>query len=339
MRAVAYLVLAAGLAGAAQKPSEAFDKAVGALSSGDYTAAEAGFREVLQTAPNHVDALRNLGVVLARTGRPEQAIAVYRRALELSPGNTSVLLNVGLVYMRQKSYADALSVFQTLIREDPESLPARDIRLLFPLCDGYLKQDQTPEAGRKVAALLAGVPEALASLVRCKLAYQNERLDEAARQCRRVLETDPRFAGAHLALARVLLGQHSPEAARELAAAIAEKPTDPEDLYDLGVALLQEGRIEEATRYLEAARRLEPDFWGSYFHLGKIKLQLDQPGQAVPLLQKAADLNPSSFSLFYELGRALKLTGKTEEAQRAMQRVRELMALDLEKDAKALGKR
>src|SRR5450631_4049867 len=118
MRVVAFLLASAAYSAALQAPTKVFDKAVGALTSGDYFTAEAGFLEVLRVTPDHVDSLHNLGVVYSRTGRAEQAVAAYSRALELSPSNKRVLLNLGLAYMRQTSYAEALGVFQTLVELD-----------------------------------------------------------------------------------------------------------------------------------------------------------------------------------------------------------------------------
>jgi len=215
----------------------------------------------------------------------------------------------------------------------------RDIHLLYPLCDGFLKQNPTEEGRRELAGFLAHLNPAAATLVQCKILYAGERLDEAGKECRRALEIDPLFPGARLALARVLVAQQSPEAARELAAALRERSDDPEDLYDLGVALALEGQTAEAARCLERANTLNPGFWGGYFELGKLRLRLGQAAEAVPLLRRAAELNPASFSLFYELARALKATGKTEEAAQAMDRVRELMASDLDQDAKALRRK
>jgi tetratricopeptide (TPR) repeat protein len=338
MRFIASLVMVAGLAWSADPQTALFENAVAALSKGDYTAAERGFQEILRNSPNHVPSWQNLGLVYARTGRFERSVATYRHALELSPGNASVLLNLGLAYMKEESYAQALPVFETLFTVEPGSLSVRDIHLLYPLSAGYLRQNRTEEAPRRLQTFLSTVPPAAANLVLCKLSYIGERLDRAEDQCRKTLALDPNFAGAHLELAKVLLNQRSPEAGKELNAAIQEDPSDPEAVYDLGAALLQDGRVQESLQYLDRAQRLNPGFWGSYFNLGKAKLQLNQAEQAVPLLQKAAELNSTSFSVFYELGRALMAVGKTEEAHRAMDRVRELNALELENDAKAVRK-
>ena len=338
MRGPAVFLLAVAFA-CAQAPGELFDRAVAALSAGDYAAAEAGFQQVLQRSPNHVDSLLNLGIVFSRTGRADQAIAAYRRVLELSPASESARLNLGLAYMRKQSYGDALGVFQELIERNPGSLPARDIHLLFPLCDHYLRQDRSEEGRRRLDAFLAVLPAAAANLVKCKIFYGADRFEEARAACRRALDADPRFPGAHLELARVLVAQQSPDASGELAAAIRENPGDPEAMYDLGVALFREGRAEEASTYLERARRADPGFWGSYFELGRIRLQANQPEQALPLLRKAAELNPSSFSLFYILARALTDTGHPDEAAHAFARVRELMAEENEQDARVMRKK
>ena len=339
MRALASLAFAACLAGAGQNQAELFDRAVSALTSGDYAAAEAGFQEILRQSPNHIDTLRNLGVVYSRTGRLDQAVSVYRHVLDLNPRDRMVLLNLGLVYMRQKVFGSALKVFQDLVKDDPQSLPARDVHLLLPLCNGYLKQSQAEEERSRLTSFLASVQPAVASLVRCKLYYQAERLEQAEIECRRALEIDPTAAGAHLALARIFVNQQNNNSTLELEAAMRENPTDPEDLYDLGVALLQVGRLDEASNYLQRAQRLSPDFWGTYYHLGRLKLRANQPAEAVALLRKAVELNQTSSSVFYELGRALMAAGRTEEAQRTMERVRQLMAAELEQEQKAIRKR
>lgn len=339
MRLLACMVAAASLVCAGQSLQQIFDDAVSALSQGDYPAAERGFQKVLETAPDHVDSLQNLGVVYARTNRVEQAITVYRRALDLKPANARVLTNLGLAYMKQKSFGPALPVFQTLFRVDPGNPSARDIRLLYPLTSGYLKQDSTEPARRAMNAFLAALPAESASLVLCKRYFENERFDQAEEQCRRTLAINPQLPGAHLELARVLAAQHHAQAAQELSNALREEPGDAESLYDLGVLLLQSDRLAECITYFERSMQLNPVFWGAYFHLGKVRLKLNQPELAVPLLRKAAELNPDSFPVFYELGRSLTATGKREEAARAMQRVRELRALQLEEEAKALRKR
>ena len=64
---------------------EIFDRASQALQTGDYAAAEGGFRKVLQSEPGNISALGNLGVVYSRTNQYARAIDVYKQALRTAP--------------------------------------------------------------------------------------------------------------------------------------------------------------------------------------------------------------------------------------------------------------
>jgi tetratricopeptide (TPR) repeat protein len=327
----AIVFLAATLALAADPLAQIFTRAVTALNNADYPTAEAGFQQVLKSSPQHIGALQNLGLVYSRTDRLDQAISTYRRALAVSPSDKSVLLNLALAYMKREQYPDALSVFRTLFTAHPDSPAARDAALLTQLASGSLKQN--PDA--PLSSLLQTIPPATAAFVLCRTYSESARFADAAGQCRKTLSLDANFPGAHRELGKALIGEHDPAAVAELAAA---DPADPEAAYYLGVALLQDDRAEEAARQLERAMDLNPNFWGTYFYLGKARLKLRQPEQTIPLFQKAADLNPTASTVFYELGLAFKAAGRPDDAARAMDRVRELRALELANDIKVLRK-
>ena len=75
---------------------------------------------------------------------------------------------------------------------------------------------------------------------------------------------------------------------------------------------------------------------------------LARAGIDVIVLEKHADflrdfrgdtVHPSTLEVFYELGLAMKATGRTDEARRAMDHVRELRAAELDNDIQVLRKR
>jgi len=341
---------------AADPQAALFEKAVAALTTRDYATAEAGFQQVLKSQPNHIGALGNLGVVYTRTARFDRAIVVYAQALKLAPQDPGLQLNLGLAYMKQESYAEALPLFAHLA-QNPRNLQARELLattqlhlgqstaavaslatlrtedpantgLLYMLGIGYLKLKQPDQARQALEEFLATAPPAQANFVLCKAYYESERFDEAAPLCRKTLETDARFPGAHLALGKVLVSQRDPAAITELEAAVHQNPTDSEAIYYLGAAQLQAQTIPEGVRNLERARQLNPSFWGSYFYLGKAKLQTGQTAEAIALFQKAAERNASESAVFYQLGRALAAAGRNREAAEAMQRVKDLKAIE-----------
>ena len=85
-------LVAATLAGTrpagAQEPS--FDSAAALQKSGKFDAAAAEYRRFLEVYPANVEARSNLGVVLMRLGRYEEAIAAYQSALSIDSWNPTV---------------------------------------------------------------------------------------------------------------------------------------------------------------------------------------------------------------------------------------------------------
>jgi tetratricopeptide (TPR) repeat protein len=370
MRLIVCLLFSAALLLRAESLAEIFEQAVKALSSGDYSTAEAGFEKVLAASPDHIGALQNLGLVYSRTERLDQAVAIYRRGLSLNPNHKGLLMNLGVVYVRQESYAAALPLFQSLVKLDPQSLPARELLatcefytgqlsaatarfeslrkedpkntdIFYLLSLAYLRQNQPDKLALLTHALQPAVPgpPGQTSFIMCRAYVDAGRVEEAVYHCRKTVQIDPNFPGLHREMGKLLSLQRDPEATRELSAAVRQNPGDAEALYSLGIALLQDDRVEEAAQSLDRALRLRPAFWGNYYYLGKARLEAGQADLAASLLQKAAELNPRASAVFYELGRALKAAGKIPESELAMQKVRDLRAIELESDIKALQKR
>lgn len=367
MRALLCLLCVSRLLCAADALLPVFQKAVAALSTGDYAAAEAGFQQVLKAAPKHVGALGNLGVVYSRTSRPDKAIATYQRALGVVPQDQALMLNLGLIYVKQESYGDALPLFGKLAAANGSNLQARELLATCQLNTGrvaaaieglealrledpnkafvlymvgiaYLKNKEPEKARAALNELVATSPPAQSNFMLGRVYYESERFEEAAECYRTVLELDGSYAGAHRELGKVLVSQREPAAEKEFAAALKQDPNDSEALYFLGGFLMQADRLQEALPPLERARDLNPGFWGTYFYLGKMKFQTGKPREAVPLLQKAAELNPGETSVYYQLGRALSATGRETEARQVLERVREIKARELDKAIETVQK-
>lgn len=134
--------------------------------------------------------------------------------------------------------------------------------------------------------------------------------------------------------------------------AIALKPDNPFNHYNLGLTQLAAGRPEAALSSLEQARRLKPDFVDAslslgnaakalnrleaaaqayreairyrpdhadaHANLGAIQVLLGQQAAAVASLQTALRLNPQQAGAYNNLGSALHELGRLEEARQAL---------------------
>ena len=75
-----------------------FMAGVAAIEAGDLAAAEAAFREALEAVPGRPSTLGNLGTVLLRRGRVDEALDVLDAALAAAPGDADAWTHKGLAH-------------------------------------------------------------------------------------------------------------------------------------------------------------------------------------------------------------------------------------------------
>lgn len=106
-----------------------FNLAVVLSSAGDDAGAEAVLRQAMALNPNFVEARLNLGTLLERTRRPDEALAMWQSILDdrLEPDIKSnqtlyvqTLNNLGRLLEIQKRYPQAEAMLATSLRVDPQ---------------------------------------------------------------------------------------------------------------------------------------------------------------------------------------------------------------------------
>lgn len=178
------------------------------------------------------------------------------------------------------------------------------------------------------AAAAPGVESELA-FHRGALAYGEGRLDEARAEFERVLEADPRDAGALQYLGLIAQARKDAAAAIELyQRALEIRPDDPDIRFDLGTALLETGRNAEAEQAFEQVLAEQPDRARAHLLAGVAAYRrgaeaprdsrsaLDAYAEALAQLERAAALDPSlRLEAQYYAGLAEAFSGDRRRAQ------------------------
>jgi Flp pilus assembly protein TadD len=162
------------------------NRAVSALSAGDYALAEARLTTVLKLAPDFAPAYGNLGVILRRRGDVAGAIDAYRRALALTPRDPAILGNLAALYTglgREREARAALELADLRVATPYTILARGDLEA----ADGRV--DEALRYYRKAARLDPRIPDPHLSIARLRRAAG--RLDEARREAARALKLDP----------------------------------------------------------------------------------------------------------------------------------------------------
>lgn len=219
-----------------------------------------------------------------------KGIESFRRAIELDPG--FALAYAGLA----------------------------DCRVLLPLHGAVLPRDVFPQAiaaAERALELDDSLAEAHTSLAYARFMYER-RWEEAERGFRRALELSPGYATAHQWYAFLLaaLGRHG----EAIAQARQAREHDPLSLVinsDLGMVLCF-ARDPAAEAQLRRTLELDPAFAYAHWELGVALQQQGRLDEAVAELRLASSMAPDNPMLQAMLGQALAQAGQTAEARKIL---------------------
>jgi predicted O-linked N-acetylglucosamine transferase (SPINDLY family) len=262
---------------------QAFAAAVVRHQAGDLAAAEAMYRDVLRRDPGHPPTLCNLGALLAKLDRFEEAGRCYAQCLAVSPGYPDAHYNFGNLYRRVGRLREAAAEYEACLRGSPDHASA-----LFNL--------------GLVQAAQQDVPAATDSF-------------------RRAISADPEYADAYARLGDALLRSGQLAGAVEQFRRYATlRPADHRGWNNLGLALANAGHPGDAVGHLQKALELKPDYPDAHNTLGLAYEALGRKDEAIHHYREAVRLNPEFADAWSNLGTSLTEQGRADEAITALQR-------------------
>ena len=244
---------------------------------GDLLAATHAYAKILALAPNLPDIHFNLGLALKGLGRFDDAISAYRRAVALRPGDALAWSNLGNVLLEAGRDLDALAAYRAAVAAQPAYAEAG-----FNLGTTLLGLGQWDEAAsvlRRVVAQRPGWTEAKQALGYglghlARILVEAGRDDEAAAICRDAIAVAPELPDCHLVQGFLAFAADAPDLAVEcFRRAAALDSTRPEALANLGHALRDLGRLDEALDACRRAQAIAPDYPEAHYNAGMVLLQ------------------------------------------------------------------
>lgn len=130
-----------------------FAAGVAAHRSGDTGAARAAYERVLAVQPGNVDALNNMGILLAGLRELDRAEALLRMAVSLAPRHAGAWNNLGNVLSQRGLPGDAVAAFHQTLSLDPQHQGAR-----VSMAQQHLALGDAARARAELATVIAGHP-------------------------------------------------------------------------------------------------------------------------------------------------------------------------------------
>jgi tetratricopeptide (TPR) repeat protein len=286
--------------------------------------AEPLLRGVRERLPGDFWVNYQLGIVLAKGKKTDDAVGYLRAAQALRPRTAAVHQALGNVLHRQGKREEAASEFRKALDLDPTYALAHNGL-------GNVLRDQG-KLGEAAAEFLRAIdldPRLTAPHHGLgNVLHKQGKLRAAAAEFRRAIELDPRFAFAHHGLGNVFQDQGKlGEAAAEFRRAIDLDPEYAKPHHGLGTVLYLQRKLGEAAAEFRRAIELDPKFALPYHGLGNVLRDGGQLDEAAAAFRKALDLDPNYAQAHNGLGNVLRAQGKLGEATATYRR-----AIDLKPD-------
>ena len=251
--------------------------------------AEALYRQILQSSPDHFDALHLLGVVAHQVGRNELAIQLIGRAIRINPNYPDAYSNRGVAL-------DALRQFQAALEDYDKAI------LLRPASGAaYSSRGGTLAALQRYQEALESCDRAIQIEPGLAAAYSNRAIalhglgqyEAALESSERAIQLKPDFSGAHTGRGNALhVLQRYQEAVGSYDKTIQVNPHIADVHNNRAAALLLLRRYSAALESCDRAIQINPDFAEAFANRGSILFELQDHRSALESFQKAILLKP-----------------------------------------------
>jgi len=259
--------------------------------------------------------LADRGVIYARLGQPDRAIADFNAAVKLFPEYAAVYNNRGAFLVSLGAFDEAIKDFDRALVLAPGYVAALNNRAA---AHAELKHTTRALFDYTRAIRLASTrAEPLAGRAQIYLAL--DRPYAATRDLNRALQNNVRYAPGYRIRARAhtLLEMYS-EAAQDLSRAITFNANDATAYFLRARAYLKSKELEEARKDFTKVIELDPRSADAYRERGNVNILLDDLDQAEQDLARAIEIDPRNPETFAY--RAL-LYKKRDQAELGMQEI------------------
>ncbi len=290
--------------------AKAIDLAFLSYKNADISKAQELCQQVLRKAPEQVDALHLLGMILSGQGRYTEAAELLRRAIEQKPEHSQLHNNLGMILYQMEINDEAVGEFQKAIELKPDFAKAYNNLGVALMKLGRL--NEAADACTKAIHLQSDFKQAYNNLGLIR--KKQGKLTEAETAYAKAMALDPQYAEALSNFGMTLIAQGKFEQAGEnLQKAVDLSPSCAEFHNNLGVLFNRQGRFEEAIAASRKAITISADYIGAYNNLGTALMELGRFDEAAAAFEKAISIEPQQAEPHFNRSLILLLTGRFEQ--------------------------
>jgi tetratricopeptide (TPR) repeat protein len=229
--------------------------------------------------------MAQLGFAHLQEGDAQQSIAAFTLAKNFAPKNPAYDAYLVQAHVSAKQHAKAAELAADALTRHPG-----DSRLLTLRADALVGLGRRDEAVKLLQDARNEAPDEDDLTLKLGAVYEEaDKIDEAEREFRRLIERDPLNAAALNYLGYMLAdrGLRLPEAITLIERALKVEPDNPAYLDSLGWALFKSGKVDEAETPLRKAASVATTESVIQDHFGDVLARRGKPDEAIAAWERA----------------------------------------------------
>ena len=281
-------------------------RALARMRFGRFAEAYEDLRRAVSLKPDSSEYQANLGYVLWKLGRADEAVGAERAALKLDDKNFTAHFQLGRFLLRigdPKQLSETVTHLRRALELEPRNYDVR-----FELIAAYRALGDRAGASNQLDFLRDARPsDPRIFYISALLAADRDDLDAAIKDFKEALGRDQTMLGAwqDLGLAYIKL-KRWPDAVETFAELVRRQPDSADAAYFYALSLFNAGKISEAEREVRRVLRLNAGVAEAHTLLGVIlAARGNANAEASEALTQAVALNPNNFDAYFYLGRVL----------------------------------
>jgi len=275
------------------------------------------YLRILESDPNHADALHLLGVIDHQLGRHELAVRRISRAIELNPNAAAFHANLGAALAALGKPVEAEASYRRALQLKPDFAEAHN-----NLANALKDQGRLDEAVAGCTRALQLKPDYVDALNNLGAALVKlGRMDEALTSFRRALQINPNCAKAHSNLGAVLCQRgKTDDAVAAYRRALEIQPDCAEAHNNLAMMLRSQGRGDEAEAAWRRALEIRPDFDDAMGNLAILYEELNRLPEAESMAAEGLRSWPEHPLINLATAKCEQREGRYQEATHRLQK-------------------
>ncbi len=255
--------------------------------AGEYREAEEELKKAAQLQPDFAEALEELGNVLMKLNKTEEAVSTYEKLIHIDRDNYHAWVGKARAFINSERWKEAVHCYKEAIRIRPDCYRSY-----------YNMAAALEEAGKQKEAIEA---------YHCAIAI------------------NPDFTDAYnnLGILLSLQGKRG-EALEVYEEGIATNSKHDGLYFNMGMCLYEEGSYAQAIAAYRNALDINPNELEIYYYLGSALTEMRNYNDAIDAYKSALEIKPSDSVLYYHMAVIYALLGRNDISMENLHRAIEL---------------